>query len=60
MYFMGGGGGRGALPADNTPAKRKTPLNPPQPPPFFNLALGVFLSMISDFREPPPPPPPRV
>ena len=57
MYFIGGGlGGRGALPVDNTPAQRKTPLNPPppKPPPFLNLAMGV-LSMISDFRESPPP-----
>ena len=39
------------------PAATKNPLNPPPPnPPFLNLALGVFLSRISDFREPPPPP----
>ena len=53
MYFIGGGlGGRGTLPADNTPAQRKTPL---KPPPFLNLALQGVLSMISDFRESPPP-----
>ena len=59
MFFIGGGGGlggRGAVSADNTPAQRKTPLNPPpQTPPFLNLALGGVLSMISDFRESPPP-----
>ena len=60
MFFIGGGGGglggRGAVSADNTPAQRKTPLKPPpKPPPFLNLALGGFLSMISDFRESPPP-----
>ena len=54
VYFIGGGvGGPGALPADNTPARRKTPLQPPpQTPPLLNLALGGVLSRISDFREP--------
>ena len=58
MYFISCGvvggdlGGWGALPADNTPAQRKTPLNPP---PLLNLALGGFLSRVSKFREPPPP-----
>ena len=57
MYFIGGGlGGRGTLPVDNTPAQRKTPLNPPpKTPPFLNLALGGGLSMMSDLRESPPP-----
>ena len=58
MFFIGGGGGGwGAVSADNTPAQRKPPLNPPplKPPPFLNLALGGVLSMISDFRESRPP-----
>ena len=57
MYFIGGGlGGRGALPADNTPAQRKTPLSPPQNPPFLNLALvGVFKQDIRFPRTPPHP-----
>ena len=45
MHFIGEGGGlggRGALPADNTPAQRKTPLNTPLTPPLLNLALGGF------------------
>ena len=58
MFFIwGGGGGQGAVSADNTLAQRKNPLKPPpQTPPFFNLALGGFLSMIPDYRESPPPP----
>ena len=54
VFHLGGGvlGGRGALPANNTPAQQKTPLTPP---PLLNLALGGVLSRISDFREPPPP-----
>ena len=58
MFFIGGGGGRGGrggVSADNTPAQRKTPLNPPKPPPFLDLAPGGGLSMISNFRESPPP-----
>ena len=62
MYFIGGGlGGRGALSADNTPAQRKTPLNPPPPnPPFFKVGSGGVLSMIPDFRETPPPVTPSI
>ena len=60
MCFIWGGGGvggRGALPADNTPAQRKTPLTPPPPqtPPFLNLALGGFKQDIRFPRTPPPP-----
>ena len=58
MYFIWGGGGlagRGALPADNTPGQRKTPLNPPPNPPLFKFGSGGVLSMISNFRESPPP-----
>ena len=58
MFFIGGGGlgGRGALPANNTPAQRKTPLNPPPPkPPLFKFGSGGVFSMISDFRESRPP-----
>ena len=34
-----GGGGGGCPSADNTPAQRKTPLNPPPNPPFFYILL---------------------
>ena len=59
MYFIRGGGGglggRGALPADNTPVQRKTPLKPPSnPPPPFNLAPGGFKHDIRFPRNPPP------
>ena len=57
MFFIGGGG-RGGLSADNTPAQRKTPLKtPPNPPPFFKFGSGGVLSMISNFRESRPPVP---
>ena len=52
----GGGGGRCAVSAGNTPAQRKTPLTPPPPKlPFFKFGSGGVSSMISDFRESPPP-----
>ena len=58
MYFIGGGfGGPGYPSRGQYPRAAKNPLKtpPPQtPPPFLNLALGGFLSMISDFRESPP------
>ena len=48
MGLMGGLGGQGALPADNTPAQRKSPLNPPpQAPPLFKLDISFS-------RTPPP------
>ena len=60
MFFIGGGGlgGRGGGRfRGQYPRAAKIPLKPPpKPPPFLNLALGGFLSMISDFRESPPPP----
>ena len=60
MYFIGGGlGGRGTLPADNTPAQPKTPLTPPPPktPPFLKFGSGgVFKHDIRFPRIPPPPP----
>ena len=57
---LGGGGlgGRGALPEDNTPAQRKTPLKPPPPPtppPFLIWLWGVFKHDIQFPRTPPPP-----
>ena len=58
MYFIGGGGGfggRGALPADNTPAQQKPPLNPPKPPPLYSIWLwGGFKHDIRFPRAPPP------
>ena len=60
MYFMGGGGGFGGPGCPSRgqyPRTAKNPLKtPPKTPRFLNLALGGFLSMISDFRQPPPPP----
>ena len=48
--------GGGGLPADNTPAKRKTPLNPPpQTPPFLIWLWGGFKQDIRFPRTPPPP-----
>ena len=58
MYFIGGGvGGPGCPSRGQYPRAAKNPLKPPlpKPPLFLNLALGGFLSRISDFREPPPP-----
>ena len=56
-WGVGGLGGRGALPADNTPAQRKTPLNPPPPKPlpFLIWLWGVFKQDIQFLRTPPPP-----
>ena len=45
MFFIGGG-----LGGPRCRFRGQYPLNPPpKPPPFLNLALGGFLSMISDF-----------
>ena len=46
-------GGWGAIPADNSPTQQKTPLTPPPPPHprVLILALWVFFSRISEFRE---------
>ena len=59
VFHSGGGGGWGAgVPfRGQYPRTAKNPLKtPPQTSPFFlNLALGWFLSMISDFRETPLP-----
>ena len=58
MYFIGGGV-RAALPADNTPAQRKTPLKPPPPPPktppLFKFGSGGVLSRNSISEKPPLP-----
>ena len=58
IYFIGAGGfgGRGAPPADNTPAQRQTPLTPPLPnPPFFKFSSrGFFKQDIRFPRNPPP------
>ena len=57
MYFIWGGGGRGALPADNTPAQQNPPLNPPQLPPCFKFGSGGggFKQDIQFPRTPPLP-----
>ena len=63
MYFIGGGGfgGPGCPSRGQYSRAVKTPLKtPPNPPPFLNLALGGFLSRISDFRETPPMSPPSL